>query len=211
MDRGCFFCRKECSLNSAYNHINHVYSDCKQSNILKQICNDCSYIQTCKKDSKGDCASNRKSEIQNMATKTDEQIIEYLKYIPSVNCPNDSIDLTKLTIELAEEEHYEHIHSSDDWDCIAKDIGITKSEEDYIREDFAPGFVNEAKEIIAKKEAKYPSLNFSNMDKKTSDCFKCPPEIKNKCSASILPESWMSFPDLYMAAAIKRGLMSKIR
>lgn len=211
MDRGCFFCREKCSLNSVYSHIDSIYSVCTKSNILKQICNVCSYNKTCKKNCKGDCATHRQRETQDMAKKSDRLILDYLSFMPSVNCPNEQIDLKILAFRLADENHYGNIHTSDDWEKFAKFSGITKSEEDYIREDRVPKFIDEAKEIIAKKEAKHASLNFSNMSEKTNDCVNCPEEIKNKCISAVLPDDWMVFPDLYMAEAIKRGLSSKIR
>lgn len=211
MDRGCHFCHELCLFSFYKNTEDIVFINCEHVRSLSKICNGCSYRQTCKADSKGSCASNRKSEIKNMEIKTDEEILEYMEYMPSVNCPNEQIDLKKLTIFLAEDNWYANVHCSDDWESFAKSSGIKKSEKDYIREDFAPGFIDNAKEIIAKKESKHASLNFSNMGEKTSDCVKCPPEIKNKCIHMVLPDGWMGFPDLYLSEAMKRGILSKIR
>ncbi|MDR1206940.1 MAG: hypothetical protein LBK26_00805 [Rickettsiales bacterium] len=191
-------CRRGCHERCAYRE-NSFYENialsCEFAEEIGRVCGECGNHDNCVFDmnEKCGCTENRKDLLDEIKNKTDEQIIEYLRYTPHGKCTFERTDVMALARDLADD----HIwgYGGPGWyDC------------DY--EVDVKSFIPQALEIADRKEKVTPGMKIESADGNL--CINCPEDIMKRCRGAIPSRGWIGFPDVYFKEAMMRGIVGKV-
>ncbi len=197
-------CKNNCELTCIYNatyrlsRAGVINLDCNLViSITEQVtqeCQRCGHKFGCERNdvAKANCAlDSRPRERARVSRLSDNEIIEYLAYLPSPKCNHVQTDvwtIAKNMAHWADIEMFEQTHGN--WDI----------------ESHPEEFISQAR--IEAERNKVMKLN--NIGDFELECINCPDDVSAFCRG-MLPEGWVGFPDIYLAEAAWRKILSKIK